>query len=290
MRMTKCNQGGKLMKACLATFCAAAMMDECVAADAGLALKGGADKARLALKTAKFFAHRGGRNEFEENTMGAFKASHAAGVRGYETDVHLTKDGEIVICHDSKIDRTYNGSGVIKDMTLAELRVFRSKKNGEKIPTLDEFVAFLADKNGFYVEFEMKGCPDGREKEYVGKLYETAMARKPGDSVYVFTSFNEKYLKAMSEFNPGADRMLIVGQGLSDAVIARAQALGIKRVGCVKGATTRDMVRKAKKAGMVITGWPGSNVSDYVLAVGLEFDAICTDVPVAVIQFREGLL
>ena len=50
----------------------------------------------------RVFSHRGGRMEHDENTMEAFVASHKAGYTGYETDIRMTKDGELIVTHDSK--------------------------------------------------------------------------------------------------------------------------------------------------------------------------------------------
>ena len=100
-------------------------------------------------------AHRGGRAEFDENTLSAFQVAYARGLRGFETDVRMCRDGALVIMHDETIDRTTLGKGAVEDLTEAELRQVRTRK-GNPILFLDELVAFLADKQGLYIEFEMK--------------------------------------------------------------------------------------------------------------------------------------
>ena len=67
------------------------------------------------------YAHRGFSGEYPENTMIAFEKALEAGCEGIENDVHLTKDGVLVIIHDEEIDRTGNASGWVKDMTYEEL-------------------------------------------------------------------------------------------------------------------------------------------------------------------------
>lgn len=64
-------------------------------------------------------AHRGGR---PENTLAGIARSHKLGASGIEVDLAFTKDGEPVLLHDSRIDRTSNGSGRVQNMTLSELR------------------------------------------------------------------------------------------------------------------------------------------------------------------------
>ena len=106
----------------------------------------------------RVFSHRGGRMEFDENTMSAFQASYDAGYRGFEVDIRLTKDGEMVITHDHTLERTTNGSGIVEEKTADELRALLTKK-GSKLTFLPELLEWLKDKEGLYVEFEMKTKP-----------------------------------------------------------------------------------------------------------------------------------
>ena len=68
------------------------------------------------------YAHQGGAWEAPSSTLHAIRAALAAGATGIELDVHATADGELVVCHDSTVDRTTDGTGAIASMTLAELR------------------------------------------------------------------------------------------------------------------------------------------------------------------------
>ena len=68
------------------------------------------------------FAHRGGVREFPENTLYAYRESARLGADVLEMDVYATADGELVVLHDTTVDRTTNGSGTVESMTLAELQ------------------------------------------------------------------------------------------------------------------------------------------------------------------------
>ncbi|MDD3930111.1 MAG: glycerophosphodiester phosphodiesterase [Sphaerochaeta sp.] len=70
----------------------------------------------------KVVAHRGDSAHFPENTLHAFESAYSLGVDVIETDVHLSRDGEVVIWHDPTLDRNTNGSGMIEEHTLAELK------------------------------------------------------------------------------------------------------------------------------------------------------------------------
>lgn len=238
------------------------------------------------------YAHRGGAHEFEENTMEAFRGSYEKGLRGFETDIRMTKDGELVILHDDSLDRTHNASGPVEHKSAAELREVATKK-GQKFLFLDELLIWLADKPGIYLELEMKTSnkdlyPEGRLTQYCRRLHAAAQARQPKGSFYVFTSFDERPLKIVKQLDAEADLLLIRGAPCSPDFVKRAQSLGIKRIGFVMEGTSRAAVREAQKAGLWVNGWPGRTLQDYHLAVGLGVDGICTDIPLAVQAFREN--
>lgn len=238
------------------------------------------------------YAHRGGAFEFEENTMEGFRGSYDQGLRGFETDVRMTKDGELVILHDDSLDRTHNATGPVEHKTAAELREITTKKKGQKFLFLSELLDYLADKPGLYLELEMKTknkelYPDDRLAEYCRKLHAAAKASQPKDSYYVFTSFDERPLKIIRGLDPQADLMFITGGPCSADIVKQAQSLGVQRIGCKMEGTSRAAVREAQKAGLRVNGWPGHSLQDYHLAVGLGVDAICSDIPVEVFTWKQ---
>ena len=101
----------------------------------------------------EIFAHRGYSAKYPENTMVAFRAAMEYEIDGIELDVHMTKDGQIVVIHDEKVNRTTNGKGYVKDLTLAEIKKLDagSKVNplfkGERVPTLEEVIQLLEPTN-----------------------------------------------------------------------------------------------------------------------------------------------
>ncbi len=106
----------------------------------------------------KNLAHRGYSAKYPENTMEAFIKAYDRGFDGVETDVHLTKDGEMVLIHDEKINRTSTGKGYVKDMTLEELRQFNycyGQYGHYDIPTLRQLLEYIKDKD-FIVNIELK--------------------------------------------------------------------------------------------------------------------------------------
>lgn len=237
------------------------------------------------------FAHRGGSLEFEENTMQAFEGSYAKGLRGFETDVRMTKDGQLVILHDNTLDRMYAGTGRVEEKTAEELRTVKTRKTGQPFLFLDDLLAWFADRPGVYFEFEMKTSdkkfyPDSLLPTYCKKLHKHVTASQPKGSFYVFTSFDQRALKTMKGVDPKADILLIVGGACTKEAVQNAQRLGAGRIGCCWDVTSRAQVREAHKAGLRVSGWPGHTVDDYKLGLALGMDAMCTDIPVKIMAWR----
>lgn len=239
----------------------------------------------------RVFSHRGGRMEHDENTMEAFEASHKAGYTGYETDIRLTKDGEMIITHDSKLDRTTNGTCAVEEKTLKELRALDTKK-GNKMLTLDELMEFLKNKSGLYVEFEMKTTPvelypEEKLPEYVDKLYHKVMANKPEDAEFLFTSSDTRSLRCMQQRHPDAELLLITNDPLNKATINLCKGLGIKRIGSKMEGTSREAVKLAHKEGLTVSLWPGKTLEDFMLGAYLGADFLCTDIPIQQKEWAE---
>lgn len=238
----------------------------------------------------RLLAHRGGAHEYDENTMGAFKACYEKGLRGFESDYRMTKDNHIVILHDDTLNRTTDGTGNVEYMTADEVRKVRTKKTGEPLPFVEDYVAFFKDKPGVFAELEMKTgntklYPEERLEAYCRILHEAASALPPG--TYCFTSFDHRVLRVMKRLYPDAPTGLIVGGALDDKVIADAKELKVQQIAPVMDKTTRKAVRDAQKAGFKITGWPVVNEADYALGVAMGYDHLTSDIPVRLHQARE---
>lgn len=115
-------------------------------------------------------AHRGWRTAYPENTMESFCAAEALGVDQLEMDVRVTKDNELVIIHDPTVDRTTNGTGLVCEKTLEELKaldagIFKGEEfKGCKIPTFLEFMDWIKDHPTMTLDVELKEYPtEGHE-------------------------------------------------------------------------------------------------------------------------------
>jgi glycerophosphoryl diester phosphodiesterase len=103
-------------------------------------------------------AHRGAHREAPENTLASLAKAIEIGCDFVEIDVRRTKDGALVIMHDSSINRMTNGKGKIEDLTLAQIRSFEVKSRhgarwaGQKVPTFDEILDRAKGRMKIYVD------------------------------------------------------------------------------------------------------------------------------------------
>lgn len=110
-------------------------------------------------------AHRGNSKYCPENTLAAFKSAMDLDPDMLEIDLHMTKDGEIIMMHDHTVDRTTNGTGLIREKTLAEMKALDAGSwkgaqfAGEQVPTFREFLEFLKDYPEVLVNVELKDYP-----------------------------------------------------------------------------------------------------------------------------------
>ncbi|NLC43421.1 MAG: hypothetical protein GX783_03975 [Clostridiales bacterium] len=138
------------------------------------------------------YGHRGVGQTHLENTITGFQMAVDAGVDGVETDIQMTKDGHLILIHDNRVDRTTNGTGLVADKTLAEIRDLTIGQ-GEKIPLLSELFDLSNKHPDLLLNLEIKVYPDvegkGWTSEVVDKtidmLEEYGMAERS-----IFTSFS----------------------------------------------------------------------------------------------------
>ena len=151
------------------------------------------------------YAHRGFSGEYPENTMIAFEKAVEVGCEGIEFDVHFSKDGVLVICHDEWIDRTSDKKGWIKDMTYEELcqadfsNQFHDKVGFQKITTLREYCQFAKDLD-IITNIEIKNSIidyPGIEQAVYAMLKEFGMVDK-----VVISSFNHVSMQRMKAIDP----------------------------------------------------------------------------------------
>jgi glycerophosphoryl diester phosphodiesterase len=241
------------------------------------------------------FAHRGGGGLYPENTLEAFKYSAQMGVDVLELDVHATSDGALVVMHDSKIDRTTNGSGRVSDFTLAELKnldagyhftpdggkTFPFRGRGITVPTLQEIFDSLPDKT-FNVEpkqaepsvtmplCEMIRERNMAEKVIVGSFRQTAIDEFRAQCTEVATAATPSEVR---------DFLALYKMGLGESYSPPMQVLQIpERLGALQ-IVSEDFIATARKLNLKVHVWTINETNDMQRLIEMKVDGIMTDYP-----------
>ena len=168
-----------------------------------------------ALKRVGIWAHRGCSMMNPENTLLAFKkAAELDGITGIEFDVQLTKDGEIVVIHDERVDRTTDGTGNVRDYTLAELKKLSITGDDDsyRIPTLREVLELLKPycmNKGLKLNIELKNSVvryESMEQKVIDMVSEYDI-----ESYVVYSSFNHDSIGLVRQLKADADVAYLAG-------------------------------------------------------------------------------
>lgn len=229
----------------------------------------------------EIFAHRGASGYAPENTLEAFRLAMEQGADGIELDVHLTKDGEVVVIHDETIDRTGNGQGNVRDYTLEELKKFSfhnrmEKYKGVQIPTLKE-VLDLVKNSQMKVNIELKTgiyWYEGIEE----KTMEIVKNRKMEDRI-IYSSFNHYSIQKILEQDVHAETAYL----FSDVPLSMekyAKRTGVKGLHpAVYHLKMADFLETYLKSGLKVRVWTVNNKEDMKMFMDAGVDAVITNYP-----------
>lgn len=164
------------------------------------------------------WGHRGASALMPENTLRSFQKAEEDHADGVELDIQLTKDGQIVVCHDETIDRTSDGKGYVKDYTLEELRHFNFNKTHPEvkhadIPLMKEVFELLKPGN-LTINIELKtGVFDypGIEEKIIALTHEEGFENR-----VIYSSFNHYSILRIQELDPEAKTAFLYADGALD--------------------------------------------------------------------------
>lgn len=144
-------------------------------------------------------AHRGLHDEsIMENSLGAFAKAAEAGM-AIELDVHLTKDGHLLVCHDFSLLRVTGKEGEIEKLTLKEIQDDYRLLDGQAIPTLEEVLALVDERVPIVIELKASS----RNALQIGHAARKALRNVPDPSKYCFISFDPRAILARGRFKRG---------------------------------------------------------------------------------------
>jgi glycerophosphoryl diester phosphodiesterase len=224
-------------------------------------------------------AHRGASGHAPENTLAAFKKAVAMGATFIETDLQMSRDARLVAIHDATLNRTTNGEGLVHNMTLAHLRQldagswFGSEYGGERIPTLEELLAF-SKKNDvvFYLELKPQGSWGG-EHALIGALRESGEIPRA-----VVISFDAAVVLNLRKIEPTLMTGLLY-DGQIENPIEKAVEVGARQLLVRGDLVTPVLLTGARKRDLQVVCWTVNHPAHMRALIAAGVDGIMSDYP-----------
>ena len=229
--------------------------------------------------------HRGFCAKYPENTLVSFNAAADLGVDGVELDVRQSIDGKLLVMHDENVDRTTNGTGLVRELTwdyLSSLDAGSWKGEefkGEHIPLLAEVYEALRDRCMIYCEME--------DHIDVSALVDLIYSMKMEKQV-ALTSFYIENLENARKLAPEIPTALITASEIPDVTdyIRQATTLGNRVLDLYEGLLTSDVVKYAKSHAMPICAWIINDAELAEKMVRIGIDRVTSDCPDVMLEFR----
>ncbi|MBI3739178.1 MAG: glycerophosphodiester phosphodiesterase [Chloroflexi bacterium] len=234
------------------------------------------------------FAHRGASAHAPENTLASFELALAQGADAIELDAKLSADGEVVVFHDSTLDRTTNGTGRLAQKMLAELRsldagsFFSEKFRGEKIPVLSEVFEVIGKKIFINVELTNYSTPRDQLTEKVCTL----VKQHALEDRVIFSSFFASNLKKAHRLLPQVPRALLALGGWMGAW-ARSFGFAFGDYAALHpyfADVTAQQVSRVHQLKRRIHVWTVNKAEDIARLYSWNVDGIFTDDPQLALQ------
>lgn len=207
--------------------------------------------------------------------MASFERALELGADWIELDVHLSRDEALIVIHDETLDRTTNGHGLVREHTLAELRMLDAG-GGQCIPTLDEVLAWARER-GTIVDIEIKNAPiyyEGIEQRVVSTLDRLAMTEQ-----VIVISFDHAAVKRVKELEARIATGVLYACRPTDAGVGLARAAGADAVLPHWAYVTPADVTTAHAAGLSVAPWATSDPEILRELIACGVDAIGTNHP-----------
>lgn len=226
--------------------------------------------------------HRGARGEAPENTIAGFMVAVEAGVKAIELDVRMSADGQLVVLHDARVDRTTWHAGQARRFSQAELGLLDARRNTPGwhspvgIPTLADAVDACPASIGF--QFEVKG---GDDRVYLNRLAHNLRLLIEERQLHhrvVVTSSHTGFLRMMALQAPQIS-LGYVCQYRYLQPIRRCTALGCHWLIAHYGLVDTRLVARARQRGLKISVWTVNDLREAERLAALGVDSIITDFP-----------
>ncbi|WNC15603.1 glycerophosphodiester phosphodiesterase [Brevibacillus brevis] len=230
-------------------------------------------------------AHRGASGYAPENTMAAFRKAVKMKADYIELDVQATKDGKLVVIHDTTVDRTTDGTGKVGSFTWDELRqldagsFFGPEFAGERIPSFEEVLDEFRGKTGILIELKSPELYPGIEEKVADALAERNLD-KPANEKIIVQSFNFDSMKTFHKLLPKVPIGVLTSnkEDLTDEKLAEF-AVYSDYVNPTQKLVTKDLVDRIHDLGMQISVWTVRKPEEVEPLLKAGVDDIITDYP-----------
>jgi len=246
--------------------------------------------------TPLVIAHRGDSSHRPENTLAAFAAGLETGAAIVEFDVHLTRDGEVVVIHDKTIDRTTDGRGEVKQMSLAEIRRFsagypsRFGKTyaGERVPTLAEALGLLRERAQAMIEIKPEAVTADEEGGIEAHVIEEVRKARMEKDVALI-SFDRRALRRCQAMAPGILRGHLFHKGAAGEMLEGAREVASELVMPEKTLLSDDLRDRAREAGIKVATWVVDDVEEFRRLMRFELYGIGSNRPGEMLEALQSL-
>lgn len=230
--------------------------------------------------------HRGASGTTPELTRAAFVRALELGVDMIELDLQLTKDGYLVVIHDHELQRTTNGSGAVRDHTLAELKEldagswFDPRFRGESIPTLEEVIEIVGRRAMLNVE--IKSPPGDWSNTALKTVAVLTHAGILGTTV--ISCFQMQALQKVRELSPAARLGVLWHQPDFDDAWRWARELAAWSFHPWSKILAEDGVTEAHRRGLRVLTWTVNDADEIAQMAAIGVDGIISDFPERLLQ------
>lgn len=234
------------------------------------------------------FGHRGYAALYPENTMISFKEALNAGADGIELDVQLSLDGELVVIHDPTVDRTTDGTGFVRELSLEELRKLNAANNSKTvefagIPTLREVMEWLSGTN-LLLNIELKNAIypyEGMEEKVIELIREFGLEDR-----VILSSFNHYSLVYCYRLAPDIETAPLYSDGLYMPWVY-AESIRAKSIHPKFRAAPDGIIKQCQEAGIAVRPYTVNRKGDMKRLFKAGCSAFITDDPDLAIQLRK---
>lgn len=255
-------------------------------------------------KEFEIIAHKGASGIAPENTLTAFQKALDLGVDMIELDVRHTKDEEIIVFHDSTLERTTNGRGLVEDKTLAEIKAldagswFHPDFEGETIPTLKEALDLIDGQCKVLIEIKHMDHP--HYHDFAEKLIDIVKEERNGFEWCILQSYEDRYIEEAHAYDDRIQtKKLLIGEDSAPLIafyVETRMHLGRSKKESRLNALNPHFetlsprrVFRMHARGFDVYTYPVNERDDMIKMLNMGVDGIITDFPGRLMKLRKDI-